>query len=91
MAHINKLQTELNLMEQTILMKAFKNDDDDVLYNWMKYEYRDVGDVVMNSLINKYKVQEMATDDELKWVEHLYNCYVNEYLREKNGLNRVFF
>ena len=49
------------------------------------------GNVVMNSLIEKYKVQEMATEEELKWVEHLYNCYVNEYLREKNGLNRVFF
>jgi len=82
-------------MMQTLLMKAFKKDKDNngVLYNWMKWEYIDVcsiGDGVMHSLIENYKEQKMATEEDLEWVIHLYKCYVFEYLREKNGLARKY-
>ncbi len=94
MAHITEMQNKLAMLEEDILMKAFKNDDDDVLYNWILEEYIDVcgiGGVDIYSLIKKYKKQEKGTLEELQYVEHLYNTYVNEYLREKNGLKRFYY
>ena len=91
MAHIIEMQNKLAMLEQDILMKAFKNDD---VYNWMLEEYDDVcgiGGTDIYSLIKKYKKQEKGTLEELQYVEHLYNTYINEYLREKNGLKRFYY
>ena len=87
MAHINEMQNKLAMLEEDILMKAFKNDDDDVLCSTNTLMF--VVDIY--SLIKKYKKQEKGTLEELQYVEHLYNTYINEYLREKNGLKRFYY
>lgn len=84
MAHIKQMQIQLAMLEQTILLKAFKNDDDNILYNWMLDEYSDVSsdrNVAIKSLIEKYKKQKPGTLEELEYVGHLYNTYVVEYLK----------
>jgi len=78
-------EINLRLARQEIMLKAFKADADGELYAWLKDEYVDVcsnGDVAINSMLDKYHMeeQEKATEEELRYIFHLYETYVYEYL-----------
>jgi len=81
-----RAQKKLNMLQQDILMNAFKKDSDGALYNWMKEEYYTQGNPAIHSMIKKYKqvYQEEATDEELQYIDRLYNSYVIAYLPTKN-------
>jgi len=87
--YINNMQNKINTLQETILMKAFKKDENDELYEWLKSEYQNIcfeGSSCIISMIEKYTLfeQEEATEDELKFIDHLYTSYI-EFLKIKNN------
>ena len=87
MAHIQAMQTRINLLQQGILMNALYEDQEGKLYEWMKSQYCDrnghANNVLIHSMIHKFKRQEKANQEELKYIDDLYLKYIDDYLSQQ--------
>jgi len=74
--HLYDTESIYKLEKINELMTAFHKNDK--IYYWMKKQYRDCcsnGDIMINSMIEKYYTNEHATPDELEYFYHLYDTY----------------
>ena len=66
--------------KQYILLRAFKADE--LLYPWLKNYYLDCcsnGDLMINRMLDNFHLQQTATEDQLKYIWHLYTTFTEDY------------
>ena len=77
--------TELQIKE---LINVFETDIN--IYKWMKHHYSDVcsrGDVIINNILDKFNNKSMTCylTEEQKYASHIYDTYLELYLKNKDS------
>jgi hypothetical protein len=68
--------------KQKILLDAFKADN--CLYPWLKNYYLDCcskGDLMINRMLDNFHLQQIATEDQLEYIWHLYTTFTEDYMQ----------
>jgi hypothetical protein len=76
------------------MFDIIKNNFTDELYKWMKIQFSDVcsnGDVCinrlldnMNSIYNIKNENEILYDEDIDYIDYIYDAYINNYLEGKS-------